>query len=209
MKPASAPNIRMTDRKKKAVLDAAVKEFIANGYDNTSMDMIATTANVSKRTVYHHFPSKEDLFAAIIDEMVNRIELVSEFSYDSKKSLVTQLNTIALEIVRSVSDVDFLGLSKVIVSRLMTAPEFSQFMSDQTARIDNRLAEWLRLAHADGRMAIKQPEVAAEQLMGLLLSYAFWPALLGIKKKTSVKPQKQYVKECVTMFVNAYAQKKK
>ncbi|MET0129737.1 MAG: helix-turn-helix domain-containing protein, partial [Stenotrophomonas chelatiphaga] len=57
---------RLTDRKRAAILDAAVAEFRAFGFAGTSMDRIAATAEVSKRTVYNHFASKDELFTAIL-----------------------------------------------------------------------------------------------------------------------------------------------
>ena len=47
---------RLTDRKRAAILEAAVAEFRQSGYETTSMDRIAAQAGVSKRTVYNHFP---------------------------------------------------------------------------------------------------------------------------------------------------------
>ena len=60
---------RLTDRKRAAILEAAVAEFRSNGFEVTSMDRIAETAGVSKRTVYNHFPSKEALFAEILTQL--------------------------------------------------------------------------------------------------------------------------------------------
>ena len=50
--------LKLTDRKRQAVVDAAIAEFRASGFEATSMDKIAATAGVSKRTVYNHFPVK-------------------------------------------------------------------------------------------------------------------------------------------------------
>jgi TetR/AcrR family transcriptional regulator of autoinduction and epiphytic fitness len=50
---------RLTDRKREAIIQAAIAEFRANGFDITSMDKIAATAGVSKRTVYNHFPARK------------------------------------------------------------------------------------------------------------------------------------------------------
>ncbi|KFC62010.1 Transcriptional regulator, TetR family [Devosia sp. LC5] len=53
-----------------AVLSAAIPTFIDGGYDNTSMDEIAARAGTTKRTVYAHFGSKEQLFRAAIASAV-------------------------------------------------------------------------------------------------------------------------------------------
>ncbi|MEO0613750.1 MAG: helix-turn-helix domain-containing protein, partial [Pseudomonadota bacterium] len=54
------------DVKEHAIIDAARQSFLAKGFDAASMDEIALLANVSKRTVYNRFRSKEALFAAAI-----------------------------------------------------------------------------------------------------------------------------------------------
>ena len=41
---------RLTDRKREAIIQAAIAEFRANGFEVTSMDKIADNAGVSKRT---------------------------------------------------------------------------------------------------------------------------------------------------------------
>jgi len=47
----STTHQRLTDRKRVAIVGAAIEEFLAAGYDATSMDRIAARASVSKRTV--------------------------------------------------------------------------------------------------------------------------------------------------------------
>ena len=56
---------KLTELKREDIIQAAVSEFIANGFSATSMDRIAATAQVSKRTVYNHFENKEALFQVI------------------------------------------------------------------------------------------------------------------------------------------------
>ena len=60
------PTPRLTDRKREAIVQAAIAEFRANGFDATSVDKVAARAEVSKRTLYNHFPSKDALFAEIL-----------------------------------------------------------------------------------------------------------------------------------------------
>src|SRR5687768_18273723 len=82
---------RLTDRKRAAILDAAVAEFRHSGYEATSMDRIAASAGVSKRTVYNHFPSKEALFAQILLQLWERSVEGLDLTYRSDRPLRAQL----------------------------------------------------------------------------------------------------------------------
>src|SRR5690606_16913121 len=52
--------------KRAAILDAAKRLFVSQGYERVSMDQIAAEAGVSKLTVYSHFGDKESLFAEAV-----------------------------------------------------------------------------------------------------------------------------------------------
>lgn len=56
------------DEKVDAIIQAARETFLTHGFATTTMDQIALVANVSKRTVYNRFRSKEELFGAAIEE---------------------------------------------------------------------------------------------------------------------------------------------
>src|SRR5437588_46985 len=58
---------RTAPPKRDAILDGAWGVFLKHGYALATMDEIAAAAGVSKRTVYDHFPSKEQLFGAIVE----------------------------------------------------------------------------------------------------------------------------------------------
>ena len=49
------------------ILEAAMEVFVLNGYANTRMDDIVSKSGLSKGSLYHHYPSKKDLFIALID----------------------------------------------------------------------------------------------------------------------------------------------
>ncbi len=48
--------------------EAAVEAFVANGFDGTTMEAVASAAGVTKRTLYARFADKQALFAAVIPE---------------------------------------------------------------------------------------------------------------------------------------------
>lgn len=57
-----------SERSRRAVLDAALHLFAHQGYRATTVRDIADRARVSTGNLYHHFPDKEALFLALLDE---------------------------------------------------------------------------------------------------------------------------------------------
>lgn len=55
------------------ILDAAERLIGVLGYSKTTMDDVAKTAGVGKRTIYVHFPSKEEVVLGTIDRIVDRL----------------------------------------------------------------------------------------------------------------------------------------
>lgn len=53
--------------KKRQIVKAAFKLFKTRGFYATGVDLIMQTANVSKRTLYKYFPTKNDLIVAVLD----------------------------------------------------------------------------------------------------------------------------------------------
>ena len=80
-----------TDNKRQAIVAAAESVFLENGYSNTSMDMIAQVAQVTKRTMYKKFANKEDLFFTVVLSRVDDIYEQVSIQYDSSLEFRPQL----------------------------------------------------------------------------------------------------------------------
>ncbi len=65
----SETNPTRSELKRQAILQAARDAFQEHGVHNTSMDELAALAQVSKRTVYNHFASKEVLIMTLMAEL--------------------------------------------------------------------------------------------------------------------------------------------
>jgi AcrR family transcriptional regulator len=55
--------------RRQRVLDAALATFAERGYSDTAIDEVARASETSKGGLYFHFPSKQALFLALLDEM--------------------------------------------------------------------------------------------------------------------------------------------
>lgn len=56
------------------IMDSAIKRFSISGYSGTSVDEICSEAGVSKGAFYHHFPTKQALFLALLNGWLGTIE---------------------------------------------------------------------------------------------------------------------------------------
>ena len=71
------------DQRRAQLLDAANDVFTTKGYHAAAMDDIAEAAGVSKPVLYQHFPSKLDLYLALLDASCDRLVEVVEEALDS------------------------------------------------------------------------------------------------------------------------------
>jgi AcrR family transcriptional regulator len=64
-----------SERSRSQILDSALKLFSHRGYGATSVRDIAEEAGLSKGNVYHHFPDKESIFRALLDQYFQAMTL--------------------------------------------------------------------------------------------------------------------------------------
>lgn len=74
MKIKSDKTTRDPDRTRESILDAALQIFSHKGYHDTRLDEIADESGTSKGSIYFHFPNKERLFLALVDQFANLLE---------------------------------------------------------------------------------------------------------------------------------------
>ena len=195
---------RLTDRKREAIIQAAIVEFRANGFDITSMDRIAATAGVSKRTVYNHFPSKEELFAEILNQLWVRVTAEQEVPYRPDLPLRDQMRHMLTVKLLVLSDENLLDLARVAIAATIHSPERAHSMVTRMGEREENLTIWIRAAQADGRLKAVAPEFAAQQLHGMLKSFAFWPQIsLGLPA-LSTEMQGTVVESALDMFLACY-----
>lgn len=85
------PEMATRDR----ILDAAYAQFYRNGFARVSMDAIADAAGVTKRSVYYHFESKDELAGAALEnqqsQALNLVRSWGEAPAASAADFVTRL----------------------------------------------------------------------------------------------------------------------
>lgn len=196
---------RLTDRKRESILAAAVKVFQENGFDRAKVDQIAAVASVSKRTLYNHFASKEELFLAIVIEMKNQIGQLNEFPFCESTPIEEQIKGICRQLVAMFVAEDFLGLARVIVSRFLQKPELAKQAFQDEPVCHGALVGWMECAMQSSKLAIPDTDLAAKILMGLVKELFFWPTLIADEAISDKKTEEQFIEEVAKVFVSRYA----
>lgn len=76
----------LDSQRRNAILNAALKEFSSQGYDNASTNVIAKEAGISKALMFHYVSSKQELFLVVYDYFSDLIkkEYFELMNYDAK-----------------------------------------------------------------------------------------------------------------------------
>ncbi|MFJ2448234.1 TetR/AcrR family transcriptional regulator [Pseudomonas sp. NPDC087626] len=195
---------RLTDRKREAIVQAAINEFRSNGFDITSMDKIAATAGVSKRTVYNHFASKEELFAEILQRLWTNICAQEDSVYSPGQPLREQLGQLLHGKLALLADNSFLDLARVAIAATIHSPERAQDIVLRIGEREEALTAWIRAAQADGTLKPVDPDFAAQQLHGMLKAFAFWPQISMNQPVLSAEMQSTVIESALDMFLACY-----
>lgn len=169
------------------------------------MDRIAEAANVSKRTVYDHFPSKDDLFQAIVDVILERVEEMPSYEYSEEKPLQEQLFEIGQIFAATITSRDFMKLSRVLISRFIHSPEWAHNTLKAHARLRRDMIAFFKAGKKDGRLNVRNPEMAAAQFCGLIKEIAYWPELMAGQEPVISRERTAAVKDAVAIFLDHYA----
>ncbi len=199
--------MKLSDRKKQQIILGAVEEFHKNGFSGTSMDAVAQTAGVSKRTVYNHFPSKDELFIGIIQYMFSLIAATLPQPYDSKRDFVEQLREMARQKIELMVSDEFVRLTRVVMPVAFHDPEKVQKAMSQMTSIESDMTNWFQQAIDDKQIADVAASEVCSTFMGLVKMDAYWPRLLHGKPVPSQTEIDKLVDKAVDMFVRYYMKK--
>jgi AcrR family transcriptional regulator len=153
------------------LLDAASEVFASKGYHAAAMDDIADAAGVSKPVLYQHFPSKLDLYLALLDHSCDRlVEVVEEALASTDENADRVIATVAAfyEFVSSEgSDFRF-----VFESDLTSDDAVQRRLSRVNAEISEAIAEVIA---EDTSLPTQQAKLLAVCLVGIAqVSARYW-----------------------------------
>ena len=203
--PASRREARRQDRRD-AILTVAEGYFLDHGYAGTTMSGIAAALGGSKGTLWSHFPSKEDLFAAVLDRVARAYRARLSKILDPQGDLTVTLTHACRTMVEKVTSPDAIALNRLIIAEGRRFPEISRIFFDLAPRNTRiLLAGFLGDAMARGQLRRADTMDAARALMVLAMAGAHHQLLMGQIDRATPTMIDEDADFAVTLFLRAYA----
>jgi AcrR family transcriptional regulator len=142
--PSDSPEGSARQRRKEArpqeLLAAALELFVEKGFAATRAEEVAQRAGVSKGTLYLYYPSKEELFKAVVRHNLSSliaegIETASHFEGSSSDLLALLIQTWW----QRFGSTPAAGIHKVVLAEVRNFPELAQFYTDEVMVPADRL----------------------------------------------------------------------
>ena len=134
------PRQRLKDIRPQQLLDAALALFVEKGFAATRSEEVASLAGVSKGTLYLYYPSKEELFKAVVRQNLTKLigegaEFVAGFEGSSAELLLALYQ----QWWDRVAETGAGGLHKVVLAEVRNFPELAQFYADEVVGPAHRI----------------------------------------------------------------------
>jgi AcrR family transcriptional regulator len=186
------------------IIAMAREHFFEHGYDGTSMSAIATALGGSKGTLWNYFPSKEELFAAVVEDTAAGIRGGMDVSGKGDTLLDALTNLCRTIIERSTAPI-VLQMYRLVSPMADRHPAVAKlFFERGPARTQVMLGDYLR-EHFAGLLITDDYLTAGIDLMALSSADMHFRGIWGISGPPSAKEKEQRARHAAELFIRAYA----
>jgi AcrR family transcriptional regulator len=162
------------------ILREAMRLFAERGYERTSIADIQGAAGLAPGSgaLYKHFPNKEAVLAAGMDDFVAGAERARELIRTVPGPAEDALGVLARAALQMLEDDR--DVLRIVWRELEQFPELRERVRERRMQSTyTALASWLRDRAEHGELRVEDPEATAAVLLGGLTSFKVFHALLG------------------------------
>jgi AcrR family transcriptional regulator len=201
------PSPARTDQRRRAILDVAGEAFRQDGYAATSMSSIAARLGGSKGTLYNYFRSKEELFAAFMQDVCGE-DVVPLFDRlpGPEAALREGLIDFGCAFFRFIVSEPRISIYRVIIGEAGRFPELGRIFYEAGPQIGElRLSDYFQGLMARGAIRQADRTIIARHFKELCMSGMHQMRLMGVSPDLDDAAVRQSVTAGVEAFLRAYA----
>jgi AcrR family transcriptional regulator len=191
--------------KRSLILNAATGLFSDLGYDKTSLARVAERAGVSTATMFKQFPTKADLFTAIVLQFWESgpTARVAPVELGDPRSGLQSLGNLYARLLRRPG---MAGLHRMVIAEAPRFPELGRVQFDLGKEpFFERVREYVQAEVEAG--ALRAPDVtrATTEFLGMISNFVLWPQLLLQEWSPTDDAVEATVRSAVETFLARYA----
>lgn len=192
--------------KRAAILAAAKRMFVSDGFERVSMDQIAAEAGVSKLTVYSHFGDKESLFAEAVRAHCEEGMPTDLFAAEPNTPVRERLLAIGNAFFSMIMTPEAIAGHRILCSPQVASSSMpAAFWEAGPQRVQTSFAELLQRRVDNGDLDIDDCPRAASQFFTLLKGEPHAHAVFGLCCGGRIDTPEQHVASVIDLFLRAYA----
>ena len=165
------------------IIDAAKATFLTMGYRATSMDLVAERANVTKRTIYNNFKSKEQLLESVVEGTLTRLSArLAPLPTDAGQPKLLRFAEALIEVMCWDGAI---GVQRLLIAEAESFPKLStRLVAASNEIMEKPIASWLAAKGHRGTAAAS----LAREWINRLTAPARLDRLLGRRKPYPEEP---------------------
>lgn len=162
------PRIYSDDARRKAIIAEAHKTFIELGYRGTTTDIVAARCHVSKQTIYSVFPTKADLFRAVVADHRQMMLALPRPEGESRGFAEVVKEIFMIDLDES-AERERTAFVTFVMRESVQFPELEDVLREEgIAQSRLMLSQWLEGQKELGNIVIDDASSAAQMLMDMI-----------------------------------------
>jgi AcrR family transcriptional regulator len=185
-----------------ALIDAATRVFLREGYGLASIDKVAAEAGVSTRTIYERFRNKAELLGAVISRLVDRMSTVLATAELNRLTPRAALTVIAEIITGRAREPDSAALFRIVAMEAHRFPELAAKMRETDKRcVGTVVAHYFRDQVSRGVLNLADPDKAARLFLQMICSELRERLLFGDEEAVAKFDCKSHLDHAIDLFL--------
>ena len=180
------------------ILEATFDTMSERGYEETSIAEIAHRAGINEVTIYRHYCTKENLFSAMTESMLQERYKRLMIDFEPTEDIVSDLTKMSISLTEIM--ISNAKLARLIFMELENFPaQTQQFIFEAVKKITDSLSRYFTIASEKGLIGKVEAELAAVAFFSF-----FYRSMIDTayrKRDPLVKINKSSIRQFVTLFV--------
>jgi AcrR family transcriptional regulator len=171
---------RRAEARPEEILEAALEEFVARGFEAARMEDIAKRAGLSKAAIYLYFPSKVAVLEALIEAKVGPLaQNVQQIAAMGAADPKTALRMLAMGAAHRIADPNLFAVPRLVIGISGRFPEIAKYYREHVVeKARGALETLIEAAMAKGQIRRVDKAAVVRAFIGPLFFEAMWTHVL-------------------------------